>query len=311
MRSALLAVVVVLAFGGFAEAGGTLGGRIVFQQGGRSLPPGQLEGPRSGPVEIDFRSGRQVLTVQPDASGLFSVPAAAGTYRVEYVQLAGQAEFFAPYDVAIGDATLTCIGTLELSLGAPGAAGNPGGGLRVIDDCAQLAPALRRQAGWNGPLTTGIARAGQPLLRSRALVDLLVGARVEAAGSLRRLGSVAGSLVYPFTGTLGSESTWIASLSAGALSAAAFDTAAPSTPVAPYGALGFGFSIQIAEFGAFAGYVNRTEAVRGGPIVGFSGRLHVRFLGLGGRVQHHPGWGKAALFLTFDVSPVGLLGALL
>ncbi len=313
MRIGVIVGLVFLGLGGSAEAAGALAGRILFQVGGQRVQPGELDVSPSAPIRVDFRDGRRVLSVRPDPAGLFSVPADPGNYRLEYVELAGRVEFFAPHDVDVRDTVLTCIGTLELTLSGsrPTGAGDPDGGLRVIDDCAQLGPALRQQARWSGALATGLPRAGAPLVRPRALVDLLTGVRVEVAGSLHRLGSVSGSVVYPFAGTLGSDSSWIASLSAGGLSGALFEAAAPATPLSPYGALGFGYAAQIVELGGFAGYVGRRGALPAGPLFGLSGRLSVRFLGVGVRVQRHIETGKTASVLTVDLSPVSLLGTLL
>jgi hypothetical protein len=318
-----------------------VGGRIVFRNGTREVSAQEVERLRWGHIAVELRRGWQVLTVRPDAGGVFAVVGPPGTYHFEYLRLGELAEFFPPHEVEAASGQITCIGTLEVSVAdlARDLGQNTASTLRVRNDCADFGPSLRQLAagggapaapapeqsaagrttgsGGGGSVTTVLARATPPEGYAPTVMDVLAGLRLEGDFTSEYVAAVRGNWVVPLTADKGAGNL-VGNVSVAGIGSKFVNGRWPAalgqpevTGTAWEGTAGVGYEVWAIELTAFGGYLNGFARGPGGPLVGGALRFGGLVFGIGGRVEQyfsHPG---QVVTFTLDVSPFGLLGALL
>jgi hypothetical protein len=273
-----------------------------------------------------MRRGWEVYSARPDADGVFTISGPPGRYRLEYLRIGELAEFVVPHEVEARAGRLTCLGTLEVVVGdmTQDLGNNTASNLRVRDDCATIEPQLRRVAGGGegggggGPVAevkTGLARPVPPESKLPGVLDVLVAFRGEVAFNTQNATSLRVDFVLP----LGEESdhgNWLVAASAIHVSSTFVNDRWPAPGAPPPssvwgGSVGAGYNIWALEALASAGYLADPGRGAHGPLAGLSLRLGNFLWGFGGRVEFYPSTGDRVASLTLDVSPFGLLGALL
>jgi hypothetical protein len=296
-------------------------GRIVFRDGDRELGASELERRRWGHLSLELRRDWEVFSVRPDADGFFTFSGPPGTYRLEYVRIGEQAEFFPPHEVEVkATGTVACLGTLALSVGDPGQQGGKDaeGSLEVRDDCSQLGTALRKRGGVDGPVISAPVRPSPRERRPVSVMAALVGVRAEVdLASGPELAALRGGFVYPFDEDE-TTGTFLLTGSVMRVSGSFIDArwpapakGAPAAQSAWGGSLGAGYRIWAVEAQAFGGYLSGDGRGAHGALGGAALRLGTILFGLDARLEWYPTSGDRIATLGIDVSPVALLGALL
>jgi hypothetical protein len=293
-----------------------VGGRIMFRDAARTATPAEAERLRWGHLSLELRHGWEVFTARPDASGVFTIAGPPGRYQLEYVRVGELAEFFVPQEVEARPGQVTCLGTLEVQVQdlTHDLGNNTSSDLHVLDDCATIGPDLQRASGATASVKTSLARPAPRATKHLSVVDVLVGFRAEGDAASGGFSSLRGNLVLP----LGKESDWLVAASVIHVSAAFVNSrwplpaagGAPATD-AWGGSAGAGYRVLSAVEGmVYGGYLGNTGRGGHGPLGGASLRIGTFLFGIGGRIEAY-GTGERVGSLTLDVSPVGLLGALL
>jgi hypothetical protein len=315
----------------------TIGGRVVFRDATREARSQDVERLRWGHITVELHHGWQVFAARPDENGLFAITGPPGTYRIEYVRVGEQAEFFPPHEVEASPGRFTCIGTLEITVKdmSQDLGQNTGSALRVRPDCAEFDSALRqlgRGAGApnaasagddaggeasGGSLRISLARPIPPETYAPSPMDVLVGLRAEFDFTSQYLTALRANLVVPVTEDNG-HGNWIVGGSVVRVPAkfinsrwtvAGVDT--PLTGAAWGGTVAAGYSIWAIEVEAFGGYLGGLARGPSGPSLGGTLRFGTILFGITGRVEEYLGRGGQLATLNLDISPIGILGALL
>jgi hypothetical protein len=298
-----------------------LAGRIVFRDGARELRASDVERQRWGHLTVEVRHGWRVFAARPDEAGLFTITGPPGRYRFEYVRLGELAEFFPPQDVVADAGGVTCIGTLEVSVADVHDLGlNQSGGLRVRDDCAEMAPGLRAlgaaAGAADGEVTTALARPAPSERKPISLLGALAGLRGQVAGNDNML--VLRSDLVVEIGEEVSNRSFIVGASASYIGAEFVNSHWPAPNGAPgvtrpaWGVVGGGgYSVSILEGQLFGGFLSGAGRGAHGPVAGASVRAGTVVWGFIVRGDLYPASKDAILTAGFDLSPIGLLGSLL
>jgi hypothetical protein len=299
---------------------GMVGGRITFRDATREARSEEVERLRWGHLTVEMRRGWEVLSARPDAAGMFTMAAAPGTYRVEYVRIGQLAEFFVPHDVEVRAGGLTCLGTIEVVVRdfTADLGNNTSSEVRVRDDCAAIGSDLKRLGGADAQVVTSVARPAPAETGGLTVMDVLVGFRAEL-GIASPGGWVGrGSLVVPL-GEDDDNGTWLAAafllhlnptFTEDRWADASLGGAGPAAAVWG-GAVGAGYKIWALEAVGFGGYLGDAGRGAHGPLGGVSLRLGTFLFGVGGRGEWYASTGDSIGWLTLDISPIGLLGSLL
>ena len=331
MRGAVLSLAALMAapVAAHAAAGppGTAVGRIVFRDATHEARPDEVERMRWGHLAVELRRGWQVYPARLDPSGLFTVSGPPGTYRLEYIRIGELAEFFPVHEVTVRRGAVTCVGTIEVAVRdlAQDVGNNTSSTVRVRDDCAAIAPALRSMEGAPpaGEITTALARPARAEEYQHAPLELMVGLRLGAGFSdARNVEAVRADYVYQVGADNDHGNMLI--VASGMRVGADFinerwSTSSVATPVAmappaataAWGAeAGVGYSFGIAEGQLFGGFM--TDGGRGahGPLGGVGLRIGSFLFGFGLRYEAFASGDHIGSFVI-DISPVGLLGSLL
>ncbi|HEX8108012.1 MAG TPA: hypothetical protein VF516_09810 [Kofleriaceae bacterium] len=290
-----------------ADPNGLAGGRLLLRAGTSEVSLAAARAAVGGDkIVLELRRGAQVLEASLDEDGYFWLKAPAGAYRLEYLRVGKRAEFFAPQEIVVQPAALTCAGTIALELDQIESLGaNVNNRVTVTDQCAETTPRLRRVAGTAAE--RGIERVviAQPAPQFEHFShlgwrDLVIGLRAEAAVSDHPI--VRGLVRLPPLAREGVFSRWILLVGVGGLrgdrNALVYDVT-----------LGAGVHVAVFDLLAVTGARwPEAQGVQVGPVVGGVARLHSTIMGLGVRVEALP---SRAAFFTIDLAPLGLLGSLL
>ena len=282
-----------------------MAGRLAVLEDHRPVPLWHVQAVLGAPVSVELRRGRRVIAVELDLEGHFVARAPAGRYRLEYLVLGRQAEFFEPQVLEVRPGALLCAGTLSLDVPRLELLGDGSASrLTAANDCARMLPSLRALARWGGPAGIRLAVRAPPEEEPRELTlpDLLLGFRAEASVNGSEL-ALRGWYVYPLLGTLGEPAAVTLHLGGARLSG--------SPP-------GFGVELSagagINLFGPLelAGAIGVRAGVEGfptEPLLAVILRAGFPGAGLDFRAQ----WTLVgpALFVGVDVAPFFLVGSVL
>lgn len=307
-----------------AQAASFVGGRVVFWENGHELTASETERSHWGRITVEFRQGRQTVSVRPDEDGVFAVATAPGRWSIAYVILGEHAVFFAPQELVVQPNSLACTGTLVVPLmpavadeSSPRARRRAGASavakdVEVRQDCMEFERSLKSQVGQTDDIA--LARL-QPLEKSRAprsTEALLAGVRAEIGYAQTDQVWWHGRYVYPLSGTLpGSKSLHITAM------AGVWTTPVVSNPddnphykSAWVGSLGVGYSLWKLEARTEGGYLQAGGPAGSGWFWGPSLFLDGTYFGVGASyLLNRQGDKMQSLFVT--VSPVALIGGML
>jgi len=297
-----------------------VGGRITFRDEAREVKTEEAERLRWGHIVVEIRNGWEVFSARPDANGMFTITGPPGKYRLEYIRVGQLAEFFVPHEAVAAAGGLTCLGTIEVQVKdiTKDLGNNTASRLNVRNDCSLIGSELARLAGTSGEVTASPPRPVPKPTWTPSPISLLVAFRGSAAFAG---GNFASSLRADFVLPLGVDNDhgqWLAGATLIYIDKGFVDSKWP-VPVGVIsnihsvwgGAVGAGYNYSILEIMAWGGATGDPGRGAHGPFGGVSARLGSFLWGFGLRGDWYPGTGDQITSFMIDLSPFGLLGALL
>jgi hypothetical protein len=302
-----------------AAATVVVGGRITFRDDAREVKPEEAERLRWGHIVVEIRNGWEVFSARPDAEAMFTITGPPGRYRLEYIRVGQLAEFFVPHEAVVAAGGVTCLGTIEVQVKdiTKDLGNNTASRLNVRNDCSLIGSELARRAGTSGEVTASPPRPVPTPTWTPSPIQLLVAFRGSAAIVSNYVSSLRADFVLPL-GKDGDRGQWLAGATLIHIDKEFVDSRWP-VPVGVLsnihsvwgGAVGAGYNYAILEMMAWAGATGDPGRGAHGPFAGASARIGSFLWGFGLRADWYPGTGDRITSFMVDISPFGLLGALL